>query len=488
MIKNVKQNKTWYLSFIVLLLAAVLVILPYFILPFYTNPSADDFSGLNGVLSSKGTNWLTRSFYHTKHIYQTTNGAYISMFLWDAGTYFFQRFGMAGLRTELFFVVLFFFVSLFLLIEAAAAKCCGGGQKDQYYAQIILVIFLILTLGILKDLDISEVFLWHSGACPYTIPLSFAFCSVAFYYRFENSKWGLAAAAVCAFIAGGGNLMVNILLLEIWSGICVYEMTVSKKRSSIPVLAAAVISTGIVIIAPGNYVRRAIFTEEYHIADAVLRSAKMVSQSIGEHINGGMLLMLSAALLFIMQHLKETIKIQFKHPVFVSLYSVAVMLLADFPFCFGVGVESVLPARCRAVESIAIYFWMTVITGYSIGWAVQNKGIRFDYYHLTIFLAVWLSAVSEWALPNSWSEHLPFKIYEDLGKGDVQKYAETNESILSRIQSSEESNAVIEIEAYDTLGYMKNMRITHDPESWTNAAAAEYYKKESVMVRIVQKQ
>ncbi len=129
MIKNVKQNKTWYLSFIVLLLAAVLVILPYFILPFYTNPSADDFSGLNGVLSSKGTNWLTRSFYHTKHIYQTTNGAYISMFLWDAGTYFFQRFGMAGLRTELFFVVLFFFVSLFLLIEAAAAKCCGGGTE-----------------------------------------------------------------------------------------------------------------------------------------------------------------------------------------------------------------------------------------------------------------------------------------------------------------------------------------------------------------------
>lgn len=169
----------------------------------------------------------------------------------------------------------FIFLLTWVVFAAIAVKKAlqfRGYLSFKLLAAILLAVFLVFTTLSLTP-DIIESLFWWGGVRAYVSPLVFIVLYFAFYYHFmasplkgiQTSLW-LAISLGLAFFMGGFSETFTPVLVIFFAGIVGIRLLISKfnmKSASTLFLSAgflgALLSLIVMVLAPGNSIRRAYF-------------------------------------------------------------------------------------------------------------------------------------------------------------------------------------------------------------------------------------
>lgn len=240
-------------------------------------------------------------------------------------------------------------------------------------------------------------------------------------------------------------------------------------------------------MAPGNYVRHAVFDEKIRplmsLGNTILRVNNVISF---EFRNGLLLAVIVVSFVIAFKKLEKGVFV-FKYPGLVTLYCYIAVLITDFPVTLGYSNLN-LPSRCSFVEHLAIAVYAILTSVYWAGWA-KNKEIfrltREMYCTLAIVCVIPLSVYFD---IYSLRELTPYKMIWHLSKGDYRNVAEREESMVRQIEESPESDVIVYVTRLgeEQWANIKPIGLTEDSTHWINTGVAEYYGKNSIILQYIE--
>lgn len=237
---NSQQNKLqkWYLYFF------IFSILPFFVISFFSHPSADDFTAAVGV--------KTLGFFESQfEVYKTWSGRYIANFLMAASPISFDW--IQGYQLIPIVVLFLLIHSVYFLAKAFLSNLFS--QKEIFTFSMGLVCLFIFRMS-----SVSQGIYWASGAFNYTTPLIALNYAIALLWLNKGIFQTILLSLISVFIVGSNETLMVIWLLFL---ICllVYEKIVIKKTNYkfIFFILVSLLAAWFVFSAPGNEVRAAQF-------------------------------------------------------------------------------------------------------------------------------------------------------------------------------------------------------------------------------------
>lgn len=228
----------------------------------------------------------------------------------------------------------------------------------------------------------EEDFLWLSGATSYTMPLILAGAGFLLYLPKGDGRHSAAAmpwrrivaSAVCLFLSCGGSL--GIAMTICYSLLVITGMRFHRERSSVTwrnviPMAAAYVGTFLNGIAPGNYARHDVVSEErgtlssiYH---AGLETLFQYFDESSRMFNTSVLPVMLLAAVLVGVYLRHRVQRRAVYQVLVLVLMMQLLPIVQiFPVTFGYGNVG-MPQRVL----LLLYMTMTalwLIAGFCAGW------------------------------------------------------------------------------------------------------------------------
>lgn len=485
---NHKVNRTC-LSSIILGGSIIILTLPLLLGSFYALPSADDFSNANDVYNFlQNHNSFIAACKMTWSTYLTWQGTFTGCFF----IYFFRPFemmGLIGLRLFLCLNVVLLLGSILWFGHHLTKNLFGLKNRNcllLFELVLVFVSFMVCRGG-------QEIFYWYTGACVYTMPISLTFCCFAFYLRFlweKKSRINMIVLCILAFMTSGGVLQTTAILcygmLTAWGCYFYTHKNRDGILAGVPFMAAL---AGALInaLAPGNFVRHSNIEEGIHI----FRAIKNVFLLTVSWVKGILMwdlwlyLMILCVMLGLYMVKKHVTRDRKHYPIAFFVIFFVGMMISLFPVCLGYGGDSLAP---RNVYICDLYLGVggAVCALEFGGWLGQEKGylISKEGFFLT-FICVMLIFFKTGEYGKLFEEAAGKTFYQ-LRSGEIKSCSEEWLIILDEIENSEEQNVVVQVpEIPGTI--LKTPGLSEDENWWVNQAVAQYYGKDTVAIRPMEK-
>ncbi len=460
-----------------------LTIIPYLWAGCYACIGSDDFSSM---LRSNTDNLFMSALHATQEIYLDWQGTFSSVFL----IYYllpYSRLGMLGIEIESVIVVILFFISIGFLTHSIVKRIC----VKSYNHVVFWFVFLLYIIYFLNDLNVSEIFYWHTGICVYTIPLVCCITVIAFLLddKLVFKKGVMVFSCLLMILAGGGTLQVGAILCTTLVYLLVCNYNSPKKCKWIAIcLAISLISCIINVSAPGNYVRRSADAGgEYSIIGAVIDSYSNVARLIIYDILDGKVFVLIVLLTFItvimVKYDMVAISFTFTKWMICFVFYIILMGAANFPIALGYG-NSSMPSRAFFIE-YAIYSFglvLLLIGAFVLIWdkmKISSQLSRKDAVYAFLLIMIFAGIKMENFRLES---NMPLYVAEKCVKGDLKTFKDSTISMLKYIEESDKEEIVIS-ELPDSYEILFPISLYEDPNWWVNRNVADYYGKSKVIAK-----
>ena len=137
-----------------------------------------------------------------------------------------------------------------LALLVASMTWCWFEILGRFLVSLLIAEVTAVALIMSSPLVITDGFFWQPGLLTYVPPLLIAFAGAAATVRWQSP----VVAVVAAFLIPAFNESAMTLLLGLL--VCIYVLVPQARRLVGPAIIAAAVSSVIVVLAPGNGVRR----------------------------------------------------------------------------------------------------------------------------------------------------------------------------------------------------------------------------------------
>lgn len=457
------------------------IVSPFIVVCFYGVPSADDFWGISNWKNYEGNHLI----YMVENSYKwffSHQGTYFSCFLATLPIYY--LFGITGVGFVYFLSSLFFVISLVFLLYVFSSLFEYNKDKKIF----ILCLNCIFFYYLLSTCPMDEIFYWWAGICVYTLPCSFMFLCLALLILSEkkHSRILLSGSVFSAFLASGGALNLAALLCSILLFVILYNQLFHGYRikNTFIVFSVATLFSSINSLAPGNFVRHAVYDSDIHYFKSVLISFKRVFSVIFQELhlyNYQLVLFIFFSVLIGYFFYRHFAVISLRKILFVFCYFWLAIVIIDYPFILGYSSANYVPSRFIFVERLSISIFIYFLSVH-IGILIYQKGGILSFSKVIIISLCMLSQMQDFGLRNFTS----LKIIKHLYKNDYMNFYLRENGILEKIKLSKDNDVVITITPFESKHWtnLKPIEVSSDKNNWINQTVASFFNKKSLSVNM----
>ena len=444
-----------------------LLLLPtFFAIPF-TFPQADDFGYAELALNYSWLGEFTR-------LYTEWSGRYTSIIMGFLSP---LAFGKSALYSSSIFMLLCLFVfSSFLLFKTLTYQF-----KSNAFALVCSLLFSAVYLNLLPSP--GESIYWYSGIITYVIPTAFLSISVYFWgllYQ-RKSKLSIIPASLFLLLSLGGNEILStcvllISLLMLW----VLKTTSHPKFSSFSRLFILIlIGFGIMMVAPGNLIRKQMFDNQTSLMNQLLMTDLQLFRFGFAWLSNVSTWILFTFAIFIGQFAKQkeySIRVLNSIPaLFFILLPIAFLYISIFPAYFTMGI---LGQQRTLAPGLFLFLIWIILYGVRMGYNSQFLSLLVGIFGKYLkFISLIFVGVMVFSGNNK-------VIMNDLFANRFESYFQQNLDRSKQIKEAVESkqNTVSLVSFKNTPKSFIIMDLKSDSSHWINQNWARYHGFKKVKV------
>lgn len=456
----------------------LLLLLPFFILSFFSWPSADDLSISFMVI--KAGFWKYQVM-----MYESWTGRYTANFLealnplcwpWHAGYKFLPLVMLLGL-----------FFSLYTLFRSIARETYT--RKESILATLVL---FALILNLFPG--ISEGIYWMTGAVEYLLASIFSMFCVALLIRKENMHKRsighvlhfIIPALLLVLIAGLNeiSLLLMLELLSIWI-VCKYKL---KKVWDVSILGSLMILVGAGIFeisAPGNYTRMAVMSDSFQTFTALKIASFSLLKIFGQCLQSPSFLLLSL-LFFPLASRKPnegSILDQISRLPLGLVLCVSILILFSMylPQALAMGINP--PLRVHGLVLI-VMMWLWIINLYIGAQRISRKiGRTFSmpsWANAFLIAVILITTVADFSKEPSGPYHYRGNIaraWSDLSFRAIPYNTQQQQRLQQLRQNENNLSDTLRFKPLHNIPQTIHfIDLTEQPQHWINISYSQYYK------------
>ena len=470
-------------------------LIPLLVIAACNFPAADDYSmdveTHQAVLAGKGLVGVFRAAVDIiREYYYTWQGTYTGLFLmvqspaiYGEQYYRITTWVILGALTA---GMLFFFHVLF-------CKCLKIRTPLIYAVCFILLFICVQCMP--EGENRVQTFFWYNGSIYYTglFAVGLVYTGILLLLLNEQRRrlFRLILASLLGLLLGGANYMTALTVMILSVLLLLYCLTGRKASKLLLLPPTLCLLAGLIIsmAAPGNSVRSA-GTNGYGPIKAILLSFYYVINSVVDD----WMLFPSILLLLIMIPLFWKICGQtdydFRYPGIAMVGAFGLAAANITAPLYGTGLIGA--GRIGGLFWIQTMLLMTLTEFYFTGYLRQRLGRRSDpaghimlqgaSFRIMALLTVFWLLGSVLCLAANPDYYTGASAAEDLRNGNAAQYAAEQQARFEILHDESVTDAVLtEFSVKPDLLFYTD--ITEDPADWTNSAAAEYYGKNSVVLK-----
>ncbi len=498
-----QQKKQEGLIAIGLITALVLLLVPMFVIGKYNFISMDDYTygtivrdGADGQ-SFFGVLWAQAK--NAYECYATWQGQYfvnwlIMVFLALGGA---DHYGLVLLLTLLPLVLAEFFLAYTVL---------GKGFKASF-GQVCIAIVPVIVYHISFPPSTAEAFYWLCGAVTYTTSYALSLISlgllVNLLFAERNSRLQNILSVIVLLILsvclGGSNFVTGLFMLLVCGLFAVYGIVAKHKYRLIYFINLAVYTVCFLLTAfsPGATNRR------IENADAQVSAIKAICMSLYDAAiyvstwTFPFVLLLCLVMVPLFWKIVKNVKCRFPVPLLILVISFGMFAAQFTPNEYALGIIGTY--RVQNIYRFQMIFWLLGNEFYLLGWLhsrFPDRKIPFLSAAAEKWKRIPLSSVIYGVLAgvlvlaamyiNVGPGAAPYKAYRDLRDGTAAVYYEEHQERLLLLEDKSLDDVVLE--AFTNPPSALFFEDLKEVNNWENQHAAEYYGKNSILVRTKQAQ
>ena len=336
----------WLLNEQALIAVLIILIAPLLILCYYIHPSADDLIYSSWYKTPTTSGFWEYQFWN----YLSWNGRYFSTVLLTLNPLVWGSF--TGYKWLPVIILLVFYSGLYYMLKAIF---------NELKAPALHIISLLITVTYFNLVpSLPETLYWMAGSVTYTLTWGLTFYFFAFFLKYFNEekhkKAHLLICMLLIFCIIGSNEL-SAFLITISAFLIVLYNWLSKKKPdtfSIVFLVFSAILCLIVILAPGNKARIALFENHYNFNYALVSTFKNVIKiAIFNFKNPPLIIMCFLTLINTPLLIKKSFFLKKIQKVNLFVLPVIIILTVTFFYftsAFNMGIEP--PLRLHGFISI----------------------------------------------------------------------------------------------------------------------------------------
>ncbi len=432
----------------------ILTILPFIIISFFNNPTADDFC-YNCKSRDLGF-WNAQLSW-----YNDWSGRYFSSAILSIKPLVSDSFLIYKL------IPVLLLISLFISIYYLSSLLLVNLKKRDFF----ILTFFILVMYLIQMPSISQGLYWLAGSITYQLSNILAILLFCFLIKLieTNERKYLILSIIFAFFVIGSN-EASMLLISFLIGVIFIFKSFQQKRINFSILILlifVVIFSAIVIKSPGNAIRASYYPNKNQIFYAIYKSILAVKSYLGIWLP---FIIVFTFLFFDYFNKKieiRTSKIFNVNPIIVFLIVFSIPFIGFFTGYWSVG----RTPPFRTINIIYFYFLIGLIYLIFVIFfkLKQNKNDFINYskwVKYSLFIIIFIQLGQENNIRTA---------YSDLFSGKAYNYDLELKSRYKIIQNS--SNDILYVPALTfkpTTIFCGD--ITNDSKDWRNQCYDSYYK------------
>ncbi len=457
------QAKISYLfksdNFIIII--GFLTILPFIIISFFNNPTADDFC-YNCKSRDLGF-WNAQLSW-----YNDWSGRYFSSAILSIKPLVSDSF----LIYKLIPIVLI--ISLFTTIYYISSLLLVNLKKRDF----LILTFFILVMYLIQMPSISEGFYWLAGSITYQLSNILAILLFCFLIKLieTNDRKYLIFSIIFAFLVIGSN-EASMLLISFIIGVIFIFKSIQQKKINFSILILlifVIIFSAIVIKSPGNSIRASYYPNKNQIFYAIYKSILAVKSYLGIWLPFIIVCTFIFFDYFNKKNEIRTSKIFNVNPIIVFLVVLSIPFIGFFTGYWSIG----RTPPYRTINIIYFYFLLGLIYLVFVVFfklkRTENDFISYSkWVKYSLFIIIFIQLGQENNIRTA---------YSDLFSGKAYNYDAELKSRYKTIQ-----NNSIDILYVPALTFKPTTifcgDISNDSNHWTNQCYDSYYKPKSIVIK-----
>lgn len=457
-----------------------IILLPVFIVSFYTLPSTDDYYNSVVIRTSLSHHRfyisaaISGTIYYWKNISGYFFGAFLNFYISPL-----LRGGIEALRITVFVLNFFFYVSLYFLVnELLEFFWCVRNIK------IALLVYILVLFAFTNNEYNSEMISWYCTMIGYLFVVACSFWGIIYFLKaVQNNKLKyLIASSVLGFLASGGSLNITALncgmyLIVAFAAVYMFQ----KKKIAFICFFSALAGAVVNVLAPGNYIRHG--AGPYSVLEALSTASYYGKQQIQELVlYSPFVLLLCIFFVLMLKMIHNPRAIKGWHLVAFGWIIVAGIIMVNFPVCLGYIVDY-FPDRCVWVQNCVIYLgsfsWIACLAE----WIKRRFGdfeIRKDTMICIgiCFIFYGCSLCSR----RDISYYPTIDMIKQIVSGEIADFSDYWVDILEEIERSEEDGVTIYRKEIKTNDFIRRPDFISEENSETDERIAEYYEKDWIHI------
>lgn len=346
----------------------------------------------------------------------------------------------------------------------------------------------------------TETFYWYVGSVNYTFINSLSLILIGLFFKLSNrddkiNKFRLASryiiAIMLSILVGGNNFGTSLSRLCLFGFMSLMYLIYNRKKffRTISITATLMLSLVVCLLSPGSADRLA---GEYANAgfgpiESIAKSIKHTALAIVAYTDMKMILTIMIVLPFVAYGIKKSSsRMKFANPL---VFLIITFLIYSSELVPNYYVEGAV--RAQRMADIYFYeYFLFIITNtiYWTGWFVSKertlsgKMTTFVIKHLMVYLLTLSTCILIIFAVKDLRTSSSYRAAVWLAKGYASEYRDEWEERLIVLKDPSITDASFDsINLYHELIYYADM--SDDPNSWLNLKCAEYYGKNTIVVK-----
>lgn len=458
------------------------ILIPIFILSFYAIPGGDEFANTNKIKTSmaEGYSHTGASLYMTIHYYKNVSGYFFGAFL----NFFvspFLRGGINALRVTVFVINLFFYISLYGFVASLLKIFFEIDNR-----KIKLLSYFLVLFAITNHYNNSETWTWFCVLIGYVFLIGCMFWGIICFIKAIKSgkKSYVIGASVIGFLVSGDSLNLTALNCGIYFLIGIWAVFVYKKKKTAIICFGSALLSGIInLIAPGNFIRHDLVTNEYPIGGA-LKTAAFLTWSRFQYLFFYTPFIILLIVFFIIAFKFFYCHYDLKGYQLVIALGIIFLgvTIVNFPVCLGYN-SGTMPDRCIWVEDCTIYIGMFGWTACLAGWLKRKTGNMKIQKETLICIAIsCMLFLCSLGSVRSFDDYPTVEMVKQLTNGEISEYFKFWNDVFEEIETSPDKGVAVLREEIPENQFVFPLHLRDDKTWWVNKAVALYYNKDWVYI------
>ncbi len=461
-------------------------IIPLFMIAPYNYPAADDYSfSINTHQAWEKTHSLIPVLQEAcemvKEKYYHWQGTYSAIFLMALQP---SLFGVHAYTWVPFIIITSLILSYLWFLKILIMDICNGSR---YIYLTVCACLLIPTL--LFPVNGVEAFYWYNGSIFYGFYFACSLILLGCILKSSLANHKLIYNIICIFLSlfiGGGNFSTGLTLPLIIITASIFAFIHKKKIPTAAYLSVLFLTIGLCIniIAPGNEIRQANYTDTPNPIIAIIKSIFTGGKNLIHWIKIPELIVFLILSPFVYQTAKKS-SFQFKYPLLISIISFGIYCAMYTPPFFAMNNEG--PGRLVNIIKYS-FFWLLLINlFYYCGYFcrrtttfcnsiwINKMKVFINKYPVLVYLTITI-ALGSTLFRSASSTHNAVEILQN---GDAKQYGKEMKERYLLYQNSDKEIIVKPLSVKPPLLFITD--ITNDKNHWINQNIALYFNKEYII-------